>query len=71
MKLRTDLLSHLTAEESVHRFKPEPNFSKTGIGTLSSASTEERAKEVAHSMELNRKLEPHAQQSGKRSASKL
>ena len=31
---------------SVHRFKPEPNFSKTGIGSLSSASTEDRAKEV-------------------------
>lgn len=72
MKLRTDLLAHLTAEdirqaaeESVHRFKPEPNFSKTGTGTLSSASTEERAKEVEHSMELTRKLEQRAQQSGK------
>jgi len=77
MKLRTDLLAHLTAEdlrqaaeESVHRFKPEPNFSKTGTGTLSSASTEERAKEVAHSMELTRKLEQRAQQSGKPSAPK-
>jgi len=77
MKLRTDLLAHLTAddirkaaEESVHRFKPEPNFSKTGTGTLSSASTEERAKEVAHSMELTRKLEHRARQSGKRSAAK-
>jgi hypothetical protein len=77
MKLRTDLLAHLTAEdirqaaeESVHRFKPEPNFSRTGTGTLSSASTEERAKEVAHSMELTRKLEKRAQQSGKPSDSK-
>jgi hypothetical protein len=47
MKLRLDLLEHLTAEdikkaaiESAHRYKPEPNFSKTGIGSLSSASTE-------------------------------
>jgi len=63
MKLRLDLLEHLTggdlrqaAEQTVHRFKPEPNFSKTGTGTLSSASTEERAKEVEHSMELTRKL---------------
>jgi hypothetical protein len=78
MKLRTDLLAHLTAddiraaaEESVHRFKPEPNFSRTGTGTLSSASTEERAKEVTHSMELTRKLEQRAQQSGKPSAAKL
>src|SRR5438874_8439119 len=64
MKLRLDLLEHLTAEdikkaaiESAHRFKPEPNFSKTGIGSLSSASTKERAKEVEHSMALTRKLE--------------
>lgn len=77
MKLRTDLLKHLTAEdirqaaeESVHRFKPEPNFSKTGTGTLSSASTEERAKEVKHSMELTRKLEQRARQNGKPCASK-
>ncbi len=77
MKPRLDLLEHLTAEdirqaaeESVHRFKPEANFSRTGTGTLSSASTEERAKEVAHSMELTRKLEQRAQQTGKRSVSK-
>ena len=77
MKVRTDLLEHLTAAdirqaaaESVHRFKPEPNFSKTGTGTLSSASTEERAKEVEHSMGLTRKLEQRARRTGKRSASK-
>ena len=77
MKLRLDLLEHLTAEDirqaaedSVHRFKPEPNFSRTGTGTLSSASTEERAKEVAHSTELTRKLEQRARQTGKLSASK-
>ena len=77
MKLRLDLLEHLTAEDirqaaeaSVHRFKPEPNFSRTGTGTLSSASTEERAKEVEHSMELTRKLEQRARQTGKRSAAK-
>lgn len=77
MKLRLDLLEHLTTEDirqaaadSVHRFKPEPNFSKTGTGTLSSASTKERAKEVEHSMELTRKLERRARQSGKSSGSK-
>jgi hypothetical protein len=71
MKLRLDLLEHLTAEdirkaaeESVHRYKPEPNFSKTGVGTLSPASTEERAKEVEHSMELTRKLTARAQKPG-------
>jgi hypothetical protein len=77
MKLRLDLLEHLTAkdirqaaEESVHRFKPEPNFSKTGTGTLSSASTKERVKEVEHSMALTRKLERRARRTGKRSESK-
>ena len=77
MKLRLDLLEHLTAddirkaaEESVHRFKPEPNFSKTGTGSLSSASIEERAKEVEHSTELTRKLEARARKNGKTSARK-
>lgn len=73
MKLRLDLLKQLTAddireaaEKSVHRFKPEPLFSKTGTGTLSSASIEERAQEVAHSTELTQKLEQRAAQSGKK-----
>ena len=77
MKLRLDLLEHLTtddirqaAEKSVHRYKPEPNFSKTGTGTLLSASTEERAKEVEHSMELTRKLEQRARRTGKSSVAK-
>jgi hypothetical protein len=77
MKLRLDLLEHLTAEDirraaedSVHCFKPEPNFSKTGSGTLSSTSTEERAREVKHSTELTRKLEKRARRIGKASTSK-
>jgi hypothetical protein len=77
MKLRLDLLEHLTAEdirraavESVHRFKPEPLLSKTGTSSLSSASTEERAREVEHSMELTRKLRARARRSGKRSGPK-
>jgi hypothetical protein len=77
MKLRLDLLEHLTpedirkaAEESVHRFKPEPLLSKTGTGSLSSASTEERAKEVERSTELIRTLEERAQKSGKHSEPK-
>jgi hypothetical protein len=75
MKLRLDLLEHLSAEDirqaaeqSVHRYKPEPLLSKTGVGSLLSASTEERAKEVEHSMELIRKLERRAKRTGKRSA---
>lgn len=56
MKLRLDLLEHLTDEDVLeevlannHRYKPEPLLSKTGIGSLSSASTEERAQEEARS----------------------
>ena len=77
MKLRLDLLKHLTAEdiaeaaeESVHRFRPEPLFSQTGTGSLSSASTDERAREVAHSTELTRKLEQRAQSAGEESTAK-
>ncbi len=72
MKLRLDLLKHLTTEDvmeaavmTVHRFKAEPLFSRTGTGSLLSASTEERAREAAHSMDLTRKLEQRAQQSGR------
>jgi len=76
MKLRTDLLEHLTDQDileeaiaTVRRFKPEPLLSKTGTGSLSSASTTERAREVARSMVLIRKLQQRAQQSGKPNAS--
>jgi hypothetical protein len=72
VKLRVDLLKHLRAEDiaeaaaaSVHRFKPEPLFSQTGTGSLSSASTEERARELAHSTALTRKLERRVRRSGK------
>ena len=75
MKLRLDLVEHLTAEDireeaeaTVHRFKPEPLLSKTGTGSLLSASIEERAKEVERSMELTRKLERRARQTGKKNA---
>jgi len=71
MKLRIDLLKHLTvedvaqaAEANVHRFKPEPHFSKIGTGSLLSASISERVQELEHSTELTRKLEYRARQSG-------
>jgi len=77
MKLRLDLLEHLTAEDILeevlannHRYRPEPLFSETGTGSLSSASIEERAQEEARSTELTRKLEARALKSGKRSAPK-
>ena len=72
MKLRTDLLQHLTAADileeavaTVHRFKPEPLLSKTGTGSLLSASTEERAREAERSTALTQRLQQRAQQSGK------
>lgn len=72
MNLRIDLLEHLMDEdileavkENNHRYKPEPLFSKTGTGSLSSASTEERAQEVERSTELTAKLERRAETAGK------
>ena len=73
MKLRLDLLEHLTDEDIMeevlannHRYKPEPLFSKTGVGSLSSASTEERANEEARSTALIARVTQRAQQTGKK-----
>ena len=73
MKLRSDLLAKLRPEdvmESVethnHRYKPEPLFSQTGTGSLSSASTGERASEVTRNTDLIRKLTQRAAASGKK-----
>ena len=74
MKLRLDLLEHLTDQDILeevlannHRYKPEPLFSKTGVGGLSSASTEERAQEEARSTARIEKLKQRQQASGKTS----
>jgi len=74
MRLRLDLLEHLTDEDILeevlannHRYKPEPSFSKTGVGSLSSASIEERAQEEARSTALIERLKKRQQQSGKKS----
>ena len=63
MKLRFDLVEKLTPEmlmEGVltnhHRYKAEPLLSKTGTGSLSPASTEDRAIEEKLSMDITRKL---------------
>ena len=71
MKLRLDLLEHLTDEDILeevlannHRYKPEPLFSKTGVGSLSSASTEERAQEEARSTARIRRVIQRLKQSG-------
>jgi hypothetical protein len=71
MKLRLDLLEQLTDEDILeevlannHRYKPEPNFSKTGVGSLSSASIEERAKEAERSTALIERLKQRLRQNG-------
>ena len=71
MKLRLDLLEQLTGEDILeevlannHRYRPEPNFSKTGVGSLSSASTEERAQEEARSTARIQKAMARLKQSG-------
>ena len=65
MKLRLDLLEHLSDEDILeevlannHRHKPEPLFSRTGVGSLSSASIEERVSEVWQALE--REANSHA-----------
>jgi len=74
MKLRLDLLQHLTDQDILeevlannHRYKPEPNFSKTGTGTLSSASTRERAQEEARSTARIQRVMQRSQRNGKSS----
>jgi hypothetical protein len=71
IRLRLDLLEQLTDQDILeevltnnHRYKPEPLFSKTGRGSLSSASTKERAQEVKRCTDLTRKLEKRARKSG-------
>jgi hypothetical protein len=71
MKLRLDLLEHLTDEDILeevlannHRYKPEPLFSKTGVGSLSSASIEERAQEEARSTARIQRAMQRLKQSG-------
>ena len=73
MKLRTDLLAGVTPDMllegvvmNTHRYKPEPRLSKTGVGSLSSASTAERAKEDALSTAIIRKLTKKSADAGKK-----
>ena len=76
MKLRLDLLEHLTDEDIMeevlansHRYKPEPVFSKTGVGSLSSVSTAERASEEERSTALIARVTQRAQQTGRKPGS--
>ena len=63
MKFRPDLVKKLTPElllegvlANTHRYKSEPLLSTTGVGSLSTASTEDRAKEDALSSAIIEKL---------------
>ena len=71
MKLRLDLLEHLTDQDILeevlannHRYKPEPLFSKTGVGSLTSASIAERAQEEARSTARIQRAMARLKQSG-------
>ena len=71
MKLRTDLLKFATPEEAMrealaqtHRYKPEPLFSQTGVGSLSSATTEECVQEEARSTERIQKAMQSSKENG-------
>ncbi|HEY3763021.1 MAG TPA: hypothetical protein VGN23_14850 [Verrucomicrobiae bacterium] len=75
MKLRLDLLEHLTAADILkeaaanqHRYKAEPGFSKTGTGHLSPRSTADSANEAVRSEALTQKLIRRSQRDGKRAA---
>jgi len=77
MKLRFDLVEKLTPEmvmESVlannHRYKAEPLLSRTGTGSLSPASTEDRANEEKLSLDITQKLMTGSGNAGKPSAPK-
>jgi hypothetical protein len=73
MKLRLDLLEHLTAddirkaaENSVHRYKPEPLFNKTGAGYLRPATPQEREAEIARCEATTAKLKKRLKESQNR-----
>ena len=75
MKLRTDLAMRVTPkmveEEALanqHRYKAEPLFSKTGTGSLSSASMSDSAAEVARSTARIQKLMRAAKANGTKAA---
>ena len=77
MKLRFDLAEKVTPEMVMasvlannHRYKAEPLLSKTGTGSLSPASTEERANEEKLSSAITPKLMSESGNAGKPSTPK-
>ena len=77
MKLRYDLAMKVTpkmvleeAQANQHRYKAEPHFSKTGTGSLSSASTKDSAAEAERSTARIQKLTRAAKANGSKAAPK-
>lgn len=76
MKLRLDLLEHLTDEDILeevlannHRYKPEPLFNKTGVGYLRPATPQEREAEIARCEATTAKLKKRLAKTRNRKAS--
>ena len=72
MKLRFDLAEKVTPEMVMasvlannHRYKAEPLLSKTGTGSLSPTSTEDRVNEEKLSLEITPKLMSGSDNAGK------
>jgi hypothetical protein len=72
MKLRIDLLEYLTDKDilenalaNTHRYKPEPLFSKTGVGYLAPATAEDCEREMKQSDKLIRRLKQRKQRAEK------
>lgn len=68
MKLRVDLLKHLTEQDILeevlannHRYQAEPLFARTGVGSLRPASPEERLHEIERCQTLIQRLIERAQ----------
>ncbi|MCI0541285.1 MAG: hypothetical protein L0Z50_39295 [Verrucomicrobiales bacterium] len=66
-KLRLDLLKHVRPEDimeealaNISRYKPEPLFSKTGVGYLRTATLEARKEEMARSEAFVKRLKARA-----------
>jgi hypothetical protein len=75
MKVRLDLLEFLTPEDvletalsEIHRYKPEPNFAKTGVGFLAPATPEDIEREIRESEKLAKRLKERARVKKEREA---
>lgn len=67
MKLRFDLLKHLSPEDvleevvaNTHRYSAEPVFARTGVGSLKTATAKEIAEEIERGEALKQRLEERA-----------